>query len=171
MNKPRRIRGNKIVKEEDYAIVVVESGKYGEIRIKIDVEDIEKISQVTWGVGYCRSIKGFYAKAIINRAKDWMRMNRFIMDCPKGLVVDHINHDTLDNRKCNLRICTVFENNQNKTNNTSGKVGVSWSKSSKKWVSYIGKGNKWIFLGNFVDFKDACNARILAENKYFNEVA
>ena len=60
---------------------------------------------------------------------------REIMNCPKGLHVDHINGNVLDNRKINLRICTAADNGKNlkkKKNNISGYTGVVWHKLNQR---------------------------------------
>ena len=51
-----------------------------------------------------------------NKKWEVKALHRIITDCPKGLVVDHINRNPLDNRLSNLRICTVKENNNNRPN-------------------------------------------------------
>ena len=94
------------------------------------------------------------------------------MDCPKDMVVDHINMNPLDNRKCNLRICTMQQNNFNKkeqTNNTSGRVGVTWDKQTNKWLAQIQVDGKNIKLGRFKNKEDAIKVREEAELKYFGE--
>lgn len=100
-------------------------------------------------------------------------MSRLIMGCDdSSLQVDHINHNTLDNRKRNLRIVTVSQNNMNKdirSDNTSGHSGVSFNKKSGKYVSYIKINQKRIHLGSFIDINDAIKAREDAEEKYFKE--
>ena len=48
-------------------------------------------------------------------------MHRFLMNPPKGMVVDHINGNGLDNRRCNLRICTQLQNSQNSRRRRPGK--------------------------------------------------
>ena len=83
--------------------------------------------------------------------------------------VDHINHDRLDNKWVNLRPATRLINRQNQTlfkNNTSGHVGVCWSKASKKWRAKIRAGNKYVHLGLFPNKDDAIAARKGAEIKY-----
>lgn len=76
--------------------------------------------------------------------------------------IDHINHDRTDNRLCNLRPATRKENSRNaglRSNNTSGKTGVSRVKKTGKWKSTIeGK-----HLGTFEDFYHAVIARQTAE--------
>lgn len=54
------------------------------------------------------------------------RVHRLIMDCPAGLQVDHINRNKLDNRKCNLRIVSGFENQMNRPiMSNTGEFGIS----------------------------------------------
>jgi len=83
--------------------------------------------------------------------------------------VDHINHARGDNRWKNLREVSPQENGRNKSlprDNTSGSVGVSWRKSSKKWRSRIRVSGKLIHLGYFTDKADAVKARQDASVKY-----
>ncbi len=90
----------------------------------------------------------------------------------KELQVDHINLDTLNNKKDNLRVVTVSQNmiNRNKfINNTSGHTGVHYNKNNDKWVARIQIDNKRIVLGSFIFMSDAIKAREDAEIKYFGE--
>lgn len=86
-------------------------------------------------------------------------------------IIDHINRNPLDNRKCNLRIITKYNNNLNKSiksDNTSGVTGVSWNKKFNKWkvrINYLGKENN---IGYFSDFNQAVEKRLLYEWYYFN---
>jgi hypothetical protein len=83
------------------------------------------------------------------------------MNEPRSLQVDHINGDTLDNRKTNLRVCTRAQNciNKRKRSLTSSRYkGVSWHKRGKRWgVScQVDKKPKWI--GSFACEKEAALA-------------
>lgn len=85
-----------------------------------------------------------------NRKKVFM--HRLIKNAPKSHYVDHINHNTLDNRKSNLRLCKNSGNMSNRnapSNNTSGYKGVSKCKATGKWKASIGKDNKRYYLGVF----------------------
>ena len=99
-----------------------------------------------------------------------IEMHRFIMNFPKGKYVDHINHNTLDNRKCNLRICNNADNLRNgkiRTNNKSGYNGICFDKNRNKWLVGIKVNYKRIFLGRYDKIEDAIKARKEAEEKYF----
>lgn len=70
---------------------------------------------------------------------------RILLDAPKGLVVDHKNHDTLDNRRSNIRIVTIAENGQNLKlcrSSTTGIRGVCYEKDTNGWRVYMQVGGK-----------------------------
>lgn len=84
--------------------------------------------------------------------------------------IDHINRDKIDNRIANLREATPTENNRNQNKsrkNTSGHVGVSWSKAKQKWHAQICYLRKLIHLGYFTELEDAIAARAKAEIRYW----
>jgi hypothetical protein len=83
--------------------------------------------------------------------------------------VDHINHDVTDCRWINLRAASSTKNNQNRSigkNNSSGFVGVTFSKTHGKYIASIGIGGKRYHLGVFVDKQDAITAREAANKKH-----
>ena len=92
--------------------------------VYIDAQDIELVSKYTWHIdspGYAAT----NVRTSTGRAK--LYMHRLLMN-PGELHVDHINHNKLDNRRCNLRICTHAQNIRNTgvhSDSTSGYVGVS----------------------------------------------
>jgi len=82
--------------------------------------------------------------------------------------------DIFDNRKTNLRVCTARENTLNgkvPKNNTSGVIGVSFSKSKNKWKAFINKDYKQLFLGYYETMTDAVRARLIAERIMYGEFA
>lgn len=157
-----KIQTNEIIIEKNYAKIKINSPKYGLKFVLIDIEDIEKIKNIHWFIHYYKLNNSFYADSTKND-----KLHRYITNCPKNKVIDHINHNTLDNRKFNLRICTRIENNRNKKNNTSGHVGVYWDKTKNKWTAQIMINYKTIFIGRYEDINDAIQARKEAEKKYF----
>jgi hypothetical protein len=98
------------------------------------------------------------------------KIGRLLFNCE---YTDHINHDTLDNRRSNLRIATNQENARNKSHRhaqTSSKYkGVSWNARDEKWQVYIGIDHKNKFVGYFHDETEAAHAYDNAARKYFNE--
>lgn len=99
-------------------------------------------------------------------------MHRQIMGEPAGYVVDHINGDTLDNRRCNLRVATLSENAANRRrhrNNRSGVTGVH--PHGKRWRAGIRKNGYQHWLGVFDTIAEAAAARRAAEPLYFGAFA
>ena len=80
--------------------------------------------------------------------------------------VDHINGVKTDNRICNLREATNSENNQGRrmrSDNTSGYVGVTWNKSSKKFRAQIKVNGRYVFLGKFATAEEASRRYLQAK--------
>ena len=150
-------RYNNIIIQKQEAKIKIVSQKHGTHFAIIDIEDVELCETITWHLEYSKTIKSFYVRGNINNKK--ISLHRLITSCPTGMVVDHINHDTLDNRKENLKTCLTRENNKNNKSNTSGFCGVVWDKSRNKWKAQIKYGNKLLFLGRYKSYDDACNAR------------
>lgn len=117
----------------------------------VDPEDYEELNKRKWCSlrGDKTSKPRYYACRKKNGRK--VIMHRQIMNCPEGMEVDHINGDTLDNRKCNLRICTHLQNAHNSMSRigTSSYKGVCYKKVNRKWVAQIGFMNGKKHIGYF----------------------
>lgn len=140
---------------------------------KVDDDDFERISKFKW----CSSFEVYRFYAVRGGWVDGktvaIRMHRVIMNAKRGQYVDHINHDGLDNRRTNLRICTNGENMRNRSgpqkNSTSGILGVRWRKDRSKWESRMCVNGKNMSLGHFENKHDATRAYAEARLKYFSD--
>jgi len=151
---------------------IINSKKYGIKVVLMDDDDYEKVIREPYSLSltFDKTIKNFYIKFTKKPENAKSRLlHRYIMQPEDNMTVDHINRNPLDNRRCNLRVCTQFENNQNQSHNTSGKVGVSFNKKDKVYVAYIKVKGKQIRLGSSKNFKDAVKLRLAGERKYFPE--
>lgn len=152
---------------DDYAEIIVDSPTHGVYKAVIDLEDVERCNEIKWSVGKFGSPYDMYY--LVARG---LTFHRFIMDAPKGMDVDHIDGDTMNNRKENLRICTRQQNSMNRKmniRNKSGYKGVIWDKRTSKWMAYIMVNYKFKNLGYHINIEDAVVARSIAEEKYFGE--
>lgn len=117
----------------------------------VDDEDFDYLNQWKWKLQNGRAcrvrskIKPGTAWRDNKREWTFILMHRVIMGEPKGMDVDHINRNPLDNRKTNLRVCTHAENRRNNklyVTNTSGYRGVYLDKRKMKWytsITFMGK--------------------------------
>ena len=138
--------------------IIIQSKKYGDKIILIDEEDFDKISKYKWMLRYDkgRSDKFYIITNIFDEVtlkRNTMSLHRFIMGFPKGLVVDHKDGNTLNNRKENLRACKHSENIMNSKKRSDGKTskykGVHFAKASNKFLAQIKINGETIYLGLF----------------------
>jgi hypothetical protein len=153
---------NEISIYDNYAALFIENKKYGRIVVLIDIEDIELVSKYKWHAIYDKTVNDFYIchrYANKEMGKGCIKMHRLIMGCPKNLFIDHINHSTIDNRKCNLRVVTHFGNQQNLRSRVTEQTGVYQRKTGGcNWVANISKNNKK-FQKEFKTKEEAIAAR------------
>ncbi len=137
----------------------------------IDAADYYRVKDFKW----CAVQKGptFYAKTLRTNGSH-LSLHRLITNAPKHLVVDHINHNGLDNRRSNLRLCTPAQNQQNKrpqAGGTSRHKGVHWDKKRKKYIAQIGHKSKRYTIGRFDNEDDAGRAYDKKAKELFGEYA
>lgn len=141
----------------------------------VDDADYEWLSQWKWHVAKNKSHATPYAhRAIVGTHGKKLLMARAILDAPAGLCVDHINGNTLDNRRCNLRLATVSQNTANRhavRPSSSPFTGVSWNKQRSMWKAQIEHMGKGQYLGLFADEEDAARAYDAAARLHFGEFA
>ena len=149
--------------------------KIADCDVQISKCDFEKIKCHKWHRISSKNEKPYFSySAWINKKSVEIRLHRFIMNAPIGMLVDHVNMDTTDNRRENLRICTKAENQQNQckhNNNTSGYKGVCFNKRNRKWFAYINVNRLRKNLGYFNTPQAAYSAYCEAAKKYHGEFA
>jgi hypothetical protein len=105
----------------------------------VDDEDYDELMKYKWFSIKGSTIYHYARRTSSENGQKKVSMHRQIMGFPDCLI-DHINRDGLDNRRCNLRLCSQGENKRNckkYTSNSSGFRGVSWHKHLHKWQARI----------------------------------
>lgn len=148
----------------------------GKVTIVSD-EDFARLSEHKWHAWYDPRRRVFCARTCIPRpgGRDIVYMHRFLMGAKPGQKVDHWNHNTLDNRRDNLRVCSSSQNNANRLKTvrvTSNRFkGVSWEEFTKRWKAQICVNGKHITLGRFDHDIEGAVAYDLAARKHFGQFA
>lgn len=153
------------------------SGKikcYEEIDVLVDEEDADWICQYRWRV----TPNGYVVRGMRNKEGKYylLRLHRQIMkrhgllkyhDYFENLEVDHINHNKLDNRKSNLRVCTSAENKRNRSSKNGDLRGIQRTERGYRVTIYI--DGQAIYIGTFPNLKIAKHYYNLAGSQLHGE--
>jgi hypothetical protein len=144
---------------------------------KVDDDDYPIVCQYKWWIQDHKT--RFYARTngpTIRGRRRGLLMHRLIFGLrfKDGKQIDHVNSDGLDNRRCNLRLCTNQENQFNRRRHgkfSSRFKGVYWDKRVGRWHAQIKLDNRRVNLGYFANESDAARAYNRAARKHFGEFA
>lgn len=158
-----RAKGLNVYKNinENTVEVITQNGK----SFYISPESVELIKKYTWGFNDNR-----YIRARINNKR--VMLHNFLMNPPRGYVVDHIDGNTLNYCLNNLRVILKSQNMLNKTEYKNSKYfrGVTFDAKENRFKVRIQVKCKPIFLGYFNDLDKAIEVRLEAEQKYFGNL-
>ncbi len=138
----------------------------------VDEEDFEELSKHKWYALKRAEGKFAAARNVLGKV---VYMSRVIVSAVKGMCGDHQNHQTLDNRRANLRLATVSQNQQNRKKQfsicSSKYKGVDWHKRDKKWRARIKFNGKKMSLGHFNSETEAAITYDKKAKELFGEFA
>jgi len=158
---------NEFILHDDYAEIIcfdINGNERG--RGLVDIEDIDKIKKHKWQMNN----NGYITTQVDGKI---LGLHRYVMDCPEDMETDHKFHDTADNRKEFLRICTRQENVRNrrsiKRKSNTGYQGVYFNPITGNFYAKVFVDSKAVSLGTFPTIDEALKARHDGEVKYYGE--
>ena len=143
----------------------------------VDPADYERLMKYNWHLSQCPTSEYAvrWSRDPVTGRRVKIRMHRRIIDIPPGLVCDHANGRTLDNRRANLRPATPSQNLANKPKRSSPTrskyKGLEWDKASRKWKARIQFEGRKFYLGSFNNEIDAARAYDNAAKVYQGQFA
>jgi hypothetical protein len=141
----------------------------------VDAADYEWIMQWKWFAKFSRISPNAYAtRKVTRRHQVWMHRVILGLEWDDPREGDHINHATLDNRRCNLRVATHAENGRNlrrRRTNTSGYPNVVWSATDSRWRVQIKRDGKLNYFGSYTSVEEAGRIAKAARASLFGEFA
>lgn len=157
------------------------TGKKGAgLRALVDEDDYEFLSQWRWHLskeGYARRTTRKHE--LVGGRSQAVFLHRVVLGIPIGagkdeFQVDHINCDTLDNRKANLRVVSGSQNQWNKRSrvgSASRFKGVTLISKTGRWQASIKTNGQSRWLGNYIREEDAARAYNEAASELWGEYA
>lgn len=143
--------------------------------VLFDKRDSELVGGYNWNC-YQNSCGQIYFSVYDKNSKRILKLHRELVSCPDGYYVDHINGNTLDNRRKNLRVCRKIQNQYNQKKHKNARhskfKGVTFREGlSKPWEAFIYPNGKSLRLGYFRTEKEAAAAYNTAARHYYGEFA
>lgn len=142
---------NSFTLDGDTTVIAIRS-KDGPLETLVDTVLLAKIDHSVTSICAPRTGSGRYAQYRSTTDGQWYSLHRWIMDAPHGSIVDHINGNTLDNRRSNLRFTSKVGNGQNraqirKDHRYTNSKNVTYAKACGLWEARITVDGSTLYLG------------------------
>lgn len=159
---------NRYIIKENYAVLQI-LFKSEWVNFLVDLDDVERLQNRTWRTTHKK--RKIYAVSGEIKYNTYIYLHKFILDVEykKGFEIDHINGDSQDNRKVNLRICTRLTNIQNTSVRHNNKIGIRGITYNPNWHSYIvdfSYNKQRYYFPHWKTIEDAVWCRKTAEEYY-----
>lgn len=140
----------------------------------VDDEDIPIVELHPWFPKTSFGRTYIFTRWCIGGNTQRILLHRYLTSPGENYVVDHVNGDSLNNSRSNLRICSRAENNRNRklqSNNSSGFKGVYFDIHRNKWIAFIKVDGNKKFLGRFATPEAASQVYWEAAKHYYGQFA